>query len=101
MTEVKEEMLYIDERIVLKDIVNDLVLAVDIIQRLSKQLSYRVDNIQRLDAISLDEVESIRDYLDSILRLSVESVDDFQQGADHLSDLVVAIKDNRKSGGGA
>ena len=47
MTEVKEEMLYIDERIVLKDIVNDLVLAVDIIQRLSKQLSYRVDNIQR------------------------------------------------------
>ena len=101
MTEVKEEMLYIDERIVLKDIVNDLVLAVDIIQRLSKQLSYRVDNIQRLDSISLDEVESIRDYLDSILRLSVESVDDFQQGADHLSDLVVAIKDNRKSGGGA
>ena len=101
MTEVKEEMLYIDELIVLKDIVNDLVLAVDIIQRLSKQLSYRVDNIQRLDAISLDEVESIRDYLDSILRLSVESVDDFQQGADHLSDLVVAIKDNRKSGGGA
>ena len=71
MTEVKEEMLYIDERIVLKDIVNDLVLAVDIIQRLSKQLSYRVDNIQRLDAISLDEVESIRDYLDSILRLSL------------------------------
>jgi hypothetical protein len=101
MTEVKEEMLYIDERIVLKDIVNDLVLAVDIIQRLSKQLSYRVDNIQRLDSISLDEVVSIRDYLDSILRLSVESVDDFQQGADHLSDLVVAIKDNRKSGGGA
>lgn len=101
MTEVKEEMLYIDERIVLKDIVNDLVLAVDIIQRLSKQLSYRVDNIQRLDSISLDEVESIRDYLDSILRLSVESVDDFQQGADHLSDLIVAIKDNRKSGGGA
>ncbi len=101
MTEVKEEMLYIDERIVLKDIVNDLVLAVDVIKRLSKQLSYRVDNIQRLDAISLDEVESIRDYLDSILRLSVESVDDFQQGADHLSDLVVAIKDNRKSGGGA
>lgn len=101
MTEVKEEMLYIDERIVLKDIVNDLVLAVDIIKRLSKQLSYRVDNIQRLDAISLDEVESIRDYLDSILRLTEESVGDFQQGADHLSDLVVAIKDNRKSGGGA
>ena len=101
MTEVKEEMLYIDERIVLKDIVNDLVLAVDVIKRLSKQLSYRVDNIQRLDSISLDEVVSIRDYLDSILRLSVESVDDFQQGADHLSDLVVAIKDNRKSGGGA
>ena len=71
MTEVKEEMLYIDERIVLKDIVNDLVLAVDIIQRLSKQLSYRVDNIQRLDSISLDEVVSIRDYLDSILRLSL------------------------------
>jgi hypothetical protein len=101
MTEVKEEMLYIDERIVLKDIVNDLVLAVDIIQRLSKQLSYRVDNIQRLDSISLDEVVSIRDYLDSILRLSEESIGDFQQGADHLSDLVVAIKDNRKSGGGA
>jgi|TARA_B100001093_G_scaffold517589_1_gene599588 hypothetical protein len=99
MTEVKEKMLYIDERIVLKDIVNDLVSAVDIIQRLSKQLSYRVDNVQRLDAISLSEVESIRDYLDSILRLSVESIDDFQQGADHLSDLVVAIKDNRKSGG--
>ena len=101
MTEVKEEMLYIDERIVLKDIVNDLVLAVDVIKRLSKQLSYRVDNIQRLDSISLDEVVSIRDYLDSILRLSVESVDDFQQGADHLSDFVVAMKDNRKSGGGA
>ena len=101
MTEVKEEMLYIDERIVLKDIVNDLVLAVDIIQRLSKQLSYRVDNIQRLDSISLDEVVSIRDYLDSILRLSEESISDFQQGADHLLDLVVAIKDNRKSGGGA
>ena len=95
------DRLYIDERIVLKDIVNDLVLAVDIIQRLSKQLSYRVDNIQRLDSISLDEVVSIRDYLDSILRLSEESIGDFQQGADHLSDLVVAIKDNRKSGGGA
>tara|TARA_B100000900_G_scaffold341871_1_gene305059 strand:- start:1039 stop:1344 length:306 start_codon:yes stop_codon:yes gene_type:complete len=101
MTEVKEEMLYIDERIVLKDIVNDLLLAVDVIKRTSRQLSIRVDSVTRLDAISLDEVESIRDYLDSILRLSVESVDDFQQGADHLSDLVVAIKDNRKSGGGA
>jgi hypothetical protein len=101
MTKVKEEMLYIDERIVLKDIVNDLLLAVDVIKRVSRQLSIRVDRVTRLDAISLDEVESIRDYLDSILRLSVESVDDFQQGADHLSDLVVAIKDNRKSGGGA
>lgn len=101
MTKVKEEMLYIDERIVLKDIVNDLLLAVDVIKRVSRQLSIRVDRVTRLDAISLDEVESIRDYLDSILRLSVESIDDFQQGAEHLSDLVVAIKDNRKSGGGA
>ena len=43
MTKVKEEMLYIDERIVLKDIVYDLLLAVDVIKRVSRQLYIRVD----------------------------------------------------------
>jgi hypothetical protein len=111
MTKVKEEMLYIEERIALNNIINELQVAVDFLKRVNNGFSYRVFNIARLDSeaksgmtidsVSLSEAESLKVYLDSVYRLSTESLDDFQQGINGLSDLITAIKDNRKSGGGA
>ena len=111
MTKVKEEMLYIDERIALVGIINDLRVAVSMLNRLSHGFPNRVPDIARFDSeaksgmtvdpISLSKVESLQDYLKSIHKMSMESLDDFQEGINVLTDLITAIKDNRKSGGGA
>ena len=110
MTKVKEEMLYIEERIALVKIINDLRVAVSMLNRLSHGFPNRVPDIARFDSeaksgmtvapISLSKVESIQDYLKSIHKMSMESLDDFQEGTNDLSGLIDKVK-NRKSGGGA
>ena len=91
---------YIEERVALKNIINELRVEVSMLNRLSHGFPNRVHNVDRLDSISLSEVESIQDYLKSIYKMSMESLEVFQQGTNDLSDLVDEIK-NRKSGGGA
>ena len=54
MTKLKEEMLYIEERIALNNIINDMQMTVDFLKRVSNGFSYRVDNVVRLD----EKVES-------------------------------------------
>ena len=110
MTKVKEEMLYIEERVALNNIINELQVAVDFLKRVNNGFSYRVFNIARLDSrvksgmtideVSLSEAESLKEYLDSVLRHSMDSLDDFQQGINDLSDLIDEVK-GRTSGGGA
>ena len=89
MTKVKEEMLYIEERVALNNIINDMQVTVDFLKRVSNGFSYRVHNVVRLDErvksgiavdkLSLIEVESLQDYLKSVHNLTKESLDDFQK----------------------
>ena len=88
MAVVKEDMLYIDERIVLRDTISDLLFA---IRLASEDQSNCEDGINRLDGISLSQVEAIRDLL--------ESLADCKEGAIHLSELITAIKEDREEGG--
>ena len=56
----------------------------------SEDLSNCEDGINRLDGISLSQVEAIRDLL--------ESLADCKEGI-HLSELITAIKEDREEGG--
>tara|TARA_X000000368_G_scaffold115502_2_gene90053 strand:- start:463 stop:789 length:327 start_codon:yes stop_codon:yes gene_type:complete len=108
MTKVKEEMLYIEERVALNNIINDMQVTVDFLKRVSNGFSYRVHNVVRLDErvksgiavdkLSLIEVESLQDYLKSVHNLTKESLDDFQKCINLVSNLVDEVK-NRTSGG--
>ena len=108
MTKVKEEMLYIEERVALNNIINDMQVTVDFHKRVSNGFSYRVHNVVRLDErvksgiavdkLSLIEVESLQDYLKSVHNLTKESLDDFQKCINLVSNLVDEVK-NRTSGG--
>jgi len=102
MTKVKEEMLYIEERIALNNIINDMQMTVDFLKRVSNGFSYRVHNVVRLDEkvesgiavdkLSLIEVESLQHYLKSVHDLSKDSLDDFQKSINLLSNLIDEVK---------
>ena len=108
MTKVKEEMLYIEERIALNNIINDMQMTVDFLKRVSNGFSYRVHNVVRLDEkvkqgiavdkLSLIEVESLQDYLKSVHDLTKDSLDDFQKSINLVSNLIDEVKE-RTSGG--
>lgn len=108
MTKVKEEMLYIEERIALNNIINDMQMTVDFLKRVSNGFSYRVHNVVRLDErvkqgiavdkLSLIEVESLQHYLKSVHDLTKDSLDDFQKHINLVSNLIDEVKD-RTSGG--
>ena len=57
MAEVKETMLYMDERVALKDEVSDLLDTISVIA--DDLLSYQ-ESIDRLDGISLDKVKDLK-----------------------------------------
>ena len=49
MEDLKQQMLYIEERIALNNIINDMQMTVDFLKRISNGFSSRVNNVVRLD----------------------------------------------------
>tara|TARA_Y100000114_G_scaffold44515_2_gene40162 strand:- start:10564 stop:10863 length:300 start_codon:yes stop_codon:yes gene_type:complete len=97
MAEVKETMLYMDERVALKDEVSDLL---DTISVLADDLLSYQESIDRLDVISLDKVRDLQSSLvtfSDICEGGIIEACQFTQAS--LGFFIREIEEDRKQGG--
>lgn len=97
MAEVKETMLYMDERVALKDEVSHLL---DSISTIADDLLSYQESIDRLDGISLDKVKDLQMALVFFSDMSEGGVIEACQVAQaSLGILIREIEEDRKQGG--
>ena len=97
MAEVKETMLYRDERVALKNEVSDLIDTISVIA--DDLLSYQ-ESIDRLDGVSLDKVRDLRRSLITFSDICEGGViEECQVAQASLGFLIRDIEEDRKQGG--
>ena len=105
MAEVKETMLYIDERFALKLVVHDLLDSISVIA--DDLLSYQ-ESIDRLDEISLDKVKELQSSLVTFSDVCEGRVPDICEGGvieacqvaqESVDFFIGEIEEDRKQGG--
>ena len=97
MAEVIETMLYMDERVALKNEVSDLLDTISVIA--DDLLSYQ-ESIDRLDGVSLDKVRDLRRSLITFSDICEGGViEECQVAQASLGFLIRDIEEDRKQGG--